>query len=50
MTKGQFADLVSSMRAYQKLHEQFGERYELLRAEYEEKVDEAIRNIICGIW
>jgi len=50
MTKSQLAALVSSMRAHQKLREHFGERYKGHVKESEEKVDEAISNIIRGIW
>lgn len=50
MTKEQLADLVSSMRAHQKLRETFGEKYRGQVKESEAKVDEAIHNIIRGIW
>lgn len=50
MTKEQFVDLVFSMRSRQKLREHFGERYKGQVKESEEKVDEAISNIIRGIW
>ena len=50
MTKEQLADLVSSMRAHQKLREHFGEKYRGKVKECEAEVDEAIQNIIRGIW